>query len=492
MGPSTPLRMSAHPSDSGSQFSATPPVPSTEKSINNLGGLRSDYQFSPSYNPFITKSTADFNEKYGSPAQNDMASKRSQQQSYNWEPNVSYNGKQIHQDQSDPQRANNPGSLSRKDFKSLAVARGYWIYQQRRLARCNGNEGPVSDGIFKFEEYLNAEDESLTEMSAGSSSTLLPLLQPLQPLRHSAGASRGRDGSASRTIPRMLSPPPSPPVALRTFVQEPSCQTNDNLGPVDGVARRQGFLMPSASGTLTLMSERTYSDGKTFSKDFDRFFWSPRNATTASEHSLATILRDIPDEVKWSGEELRFFAQHRKGRGMGLEHYHGLPASHNLPDNSDIPESSRTLKRMPSERYESAMRPAKMSRVEAADGIVEEQRLNKSYYSPSSSGHPYSMDVAALNMPYEPNVHTVEYGSYRLHRRAEDVKLVFGQDQNLQFLNYSPGESRPVCGKQPRIMLQDHLKRRRDMASENSERPPRTPFGTLFPSPISGRRFTSS
>jgi hypothetical protein len=355
------------------------------------------------------------------------------------------------------------------------VARGYWIYQQRKLTHCNRNEGPVSDGIFKFEEYLNAEDESLTKMNAGSSSTLLPLLQPLQPRRHSAGASRGRGGSAwlqrrggaSQVIPRMLSPPPSPHIALQTFVQEPSWQTNDNLGPMDGVAQRQGFVMPSASGTLTLMSERTYSDGKTFSKDFDRFLGSPRNATTASEHSLATILRDMPDEVKWSEEDLRFFAQHGKGRGIGLEDYHGLPASHNLPDNSDIPKSSRTLKRMPSERYDSAVRPAKMSRVEAAEGIVEEQRLNKSYYSPSSSGHPYSMDVAALNMPYEPNAHTVEYGSYHLHRREEDVKLVFGQDQNFQFVNYSPGESRPVCDRQPRIMLQDHLKRRRDMASEN-------------------------
>lgn len=115
-----------------------------------------------------------------------------------------------------------------------------------------------------------------------------------------------------------------------------------------------------------------------------------------------------------------------------------------------------------------------MSRVEVANGIFKEQRLSRSYHFPSSSGHPYSMGVAAVNVPYEPNAHTEEYGNYHLHRREEDVKLVFGQDQNFQCVNYSPGESRPMRNMQPHIILQDHLKH-----------PIQSSLGKLFPSPVS-------
>lgn len=345
---------------------------------------------------------------------------------------------------------------------------------------CSGNDGPVSDGVFKFEEYLNAEDEIPPAKDATSSSILLPSLETLHLRKHSAWAERRGTadellqhyGRGLRTRPRMLSPPSSPlspHITPQTLVHEPSWQANDNMEPVDVVAWRQRFLIPSASGTLTLMSEKTYSDGKSFSKSVDCFWESPRNALLASEYILAIVLRDMPDEVTWSEEESRFFARHKEGLGIRQEECSGLPASYRFPNTSGLPNSS--LRRMPAGGHDSTVRPANISGVEVENGIVKQQRLSRSYYSHGSSGYPYFMDVAAVEVPYEPNAHTVEHVNYHLKRSEEGVKLVFGQDQNVQFANYSPGESRSVCDMQPRIMLQDHLKRRCEMASENSERP---------------------
>jgi hypothetical protein len=127
---------------------------------------------------------------------------------------------------------------------------------------------------------------------------------------------------------------------------------------------------------------------------------SPRNATSAPKHTLATVLGDMPDKVTWSTEELRFFAQHREGLGIGQEDYGGLPASYSFPNNSKLPDSS--LKHRSSGDHDSTMKPAKISRIGAANGTLEERRLSRSYYSHSFSGHPYSMNVAAVKVPYEP------------------------------------------------------------------------------------------
>lgn len=141
-------------------------------------------------------------------------------------------------------------------------------------------------------------------------------------------------------MPRILSPPLSPHVALQISVQVPSWQANDHLEPMNEVAEPQGFAVPSVSEISVLIPEKAYSHDTTFSIDFERFLESSRNVTTLAQHILATDLQDMPDEVTWSEKELRFLAQHRKVLGICQEGYHGLPALNSPLDNSELPNPS--------------------------------------------------------------------------------------------------------------------------------------------------------